>query len=806
MKKIILILIVIGIFSFLAEDSYAKDIPIEYRNNQPDISIKWNVDKRFPNTGPYLKETLSRSIYNDLNSQISKYKLPTNIGESVQIPLYLNVDNANYYYFSLRYDKSKLMYRPFWAGIRNNFQKIDFQKFKMDINQLSLKTQTNEDASDFELTLDKKYVYSERDLAWNPNKEQTTLTIRRVKKEQNTEKININFGSVYFYGEGYFTGPWGFWDGTYAYRLYEPGQWSTESYGTEYNQEEFRSNTPYYYYRTKPEGDINPFSITLEEDKTTAKLKNVDLYVGDDFDPNSVIESVQDADGNKIRAEDIDYYYIDEVKTKSLDTSKPGQHKVRVVVQNGQKQWVYSNTASVTVQNALTAEPAPQTTSLGIDTSKIDYSKFVKNVKLGDQVLSSDQYKIELINNLAIDTIGPKTAKIKVTLKSDTSKTVDVDVPYTVIWGNSVVFGSYARPAGRTSAAFTLYPENPPYIVASQGGTSDDNDPVHELFGTDQYYTFNLFSLKDKPSIQISESDSGNKFIKANGNDRKKDKLTEWGIRGINQRQPVNYGDVVRAWQVEPSKNWLYENEEPKLYNNNQQSVYYEITQSGYRPLHFNQLATKVGSVPIYSTNQYLNEHASEYVDLKGYSNISVKGFSQYPNTKISGAQKGKILVEEALASGKKVQYEYEVTINVESGSLTYTAPATLEFQGFTKSRSEQIIQRKDKGDIGLSIKDNRGADKQGGWKLTAQIKNKNDGIAPYLIYRDQNGNDNPLNNSSVIIYAQGKQNNATKPLEVNVSEKWTNSTGLLLKIPPKNNLTSQKYSTTITWNLVEGP
>ncbi|MFG5447670.1 hypothetical protein ACFJYX_13215, partial [Enterococcus faecalis] len=399
-----------------------------------------------------------------------------------------------------------------------------------------------------------------------------------------------------------------------------------------------------------------------------------------------------------------------------------------------------------------------------------------------------------------------KTAKIRVTLKSDTSKTVDVDVPYTVRWGNSVVFGSYARPAGRTSAAFTLYPENIPYIVASQGGTSDDNDPIHEIYGADQYYTFNWFNLSNKPYIQISESDSGNKFIKAKGIDLKKNKLDEWGIRGILQRQPVNYGDIVRAWQVEPSKNWLYENEEPKLYNNKQQSVYYEITQSGYRPLHFNQLATKVASVPIYSTNQYLNEHASEYVDLKGYSNISVKGFSQYPNTKISGAQKGKILVEEALASGKKVQYEYEVTINVESGSLTYTAPTILEFQEFTKSRSEQIIQRKDKGDIGLSIKDNRGADKQGGWKLTAQIKNENGGIAPYLIYRDQNGNDTPLNNSSAIIYAQGKQNNATKPLEVNVSGKWTNSTGLLLKIPPKNNLTSQKYSTTITWNLVEGP
>lgn len=796
--------VVYTVFFCFTVNTYASGAPIGEKDNQPDLKNMWNIDKRFLNSGSFLRNQVSKGIYKDLNTQLSEYKLPSKVGESIQVPLKINLENANYYYYSQTFDKSKLEDRDFWRGVRNNFQYTLLLKNKFDLRTINLKTENNSNASDFELTFDKKYIYAEKDIYGEVvNKETTFLTIKKVRDEQKLDKVIVSFDTVYFHGEGYFQGPWGFWDGTYSYRLFEPGQWTDASYGIEYPQEEFRADTPIYYYRTKPEGDIDPFSITLEEDKTKAKLKNVDLYVGDNFDPNSVIESVQDADGNKIRAEDIDYYYIDEVKTKSLDTSNSGQHKVRVVVQNGQKQWIYSNTATVTVKNALTAEPVPQTTSLGIDTSKIDYSKFVKNVKLGDQVLSSDQYKVELINSLAIDTIGTKNAKIRVTLKSDTSKTVDVDVPYTVRWGNSVVLGSYARPNGRTSAAFTLSPENPPYIVASQGGTSDDNDPVHELFGTDQYYTFNWFSLKDKPSIQISESDSGNKFIKANGKDRKKDKLKEWEI---NQRQPVNYGDIVRAWQVEPSKNWLYENEEPKLYNNNQQSVYYEITQSGYRPLHFNQLATKVGSVPIYSTNQYLNEHASEYVDLKGYSNISVKGFSQYPNTKISGAQKGKILVEEALASGKKVQYEYEVTINVESGSLTYTAPATLEFQGFTKSRSEQIIQRKDKGDIGLSIKDNRGADKQGGWKLTAQIKNKNDGIAPYLIYRDQNGNDNPLNNSSVIIYAQGKQNNATKPLEVNVSEKWTNSTGLLLKIPPKNNLTSQKYSTTITWNLVEGP
>ncbi|WP_258079135.1 bacterial Ig-like domain-containing protein [Enterococcus faecalis] len=332
------------------EGDNAKDVPIDYRNNQPDSSIKWNVDKRFPNSGPYLKKTLSQGIYDDLNSQISNYKLPANIGESVQIPLFLNVENSNYYYFFQMYDKSKLLHRTFWSGTSNNFQKIQLLKFKMDINQLSLKTHTNENASDFELTLDKKYVYSERDKDWNTDKEKTTLTIRRVKKEQNTEKININFDNVYFYGEGYFHGPWGFWDGTYAYRLFEPGQWEEESYGVEYNQEEFRSSTPLYYYRTKPEGDINPFFITLEEDKTKAELKDTELYVGQKWDLGSVFKNVVDKDGNPIKPEEVEKVFIDSKETRIIDTDKPGQYFVQIGVLNASNMWIYSRKCVVEVK------------------------------------------------------------------------------------------------------------------------------------------------------------------------------------------------------------------------------------------------------------------------------------------------------------------------------------------------------------------------------------------------------------------------------------------------------------------------
>lgn len=458
---------------------------------------------------------------------------------------------------------------------------------------------------------------------------------------------------------------------------------------------------------------------------------------------------------------------------------------------------------AVPEQDKLTAEPVSQTTTLGSDITKLDYSKFVTNVKLGDQSLSPDQYKVELINSFAIDIIGNKTTKIRVTLKSDTSKTAEVDVPVQVGWGNSVVYGSYDYGGnGRTSAAFTLYTGATPTIIASQG-QNDDNLTIHSSYPSKQYYTFNWFDLSNKQIFKMDESSNGDKYIKANGNELKKDKLKEWGTA---QNQAVNYGDIVRAWQTETGKNWLYENEQKQAYNDDKKSVYYEITTSGYRPLHFNQLIPKTGRIPIYSTNQYLDEHVTDYIDLKGYSSINVKGFVEYPDTTSSGDKRAKILVEETLTTGKKVQYEYEVTINVEPGTLTYTVPKTLTFKEFTKSKNEQIIERKYSGSLGLLIKDNRGSNSQGNWTLTANASSDSNSIAPYLIYRNENGNDSYLNGSAVPIYTQEKQISATEPLEVEVSSKWKSTDGILLKIPSKNNLESQEYSTTITWNLVEGP
>lgn len=183
-----------------------------------------------------------------------------------------------------------------------------------------------------------------------------------------------------------------------------------------------------------------------------------------------------------------------------------------------------------------------------------------------------------------------------------------------------------------------------------------------------------------------------------------------------------------------------------------------------------------------------------------------MKEFSEYPKTTASGKQTGKVIVEETLNSGKTVQYEYDVDINVEEGDLSLSVPKTLTFSNFKKSKNDQIITRQSSGNLGLVINDDRGENAQGNWTLTAQVSSPNDGIAPYLVYRNEQENDSYLNGPAVPIYTQVKQTNVSEPLEVEVSSLWTSNTGILLNVPSQNTLSNQSYSATITWNLVEGP
>lgn len=488
------------------------------------------------------------------------------------------------------------------------------------------------------------------------------------------------------------------------------------------------------------------------------------------------------------------------------DNSKAGNTtgtiQVREKLVNGNYVY-YDYEVSFTVKDDLkiTANPYKQTLNLGSDFSKVSPYDLVTDVKLGNQTLAKDDYTVSVQNTVSTDTVGDKTAKVLITYKKDQSKTLSLDVPVNVMWGNTIGSNNVIY-TGSTAFSLSLLTEDNPNIVATLGNGGQSESWINDYVASRTYITAKLY--KDS---QILNGVTNNPYITFEllGSDTSKTAMSKWN--SLSNKNTISYGnvlqyDVLTSWG---DNKWVMRDEVQKLESLGKQSIYYEITKEGYKTLHLNHLDTKNASIPIYSTEEYLDEHISDYIDLKGYPNISVKEFSQYPNTKASGQQKGKIIVEETLTTGKKVQYEYEVTFTIGDGTLTYSVPKTLTFKEFAKSKSEQVIQRMYSGDLGLKISDNRGEGKQGNWRLTAQVSQSEE-LSPYLIFRDDSLQDKYLNQGATEIYSQAKQSNPTEPLNVEVSGQWTKDTGILLKVPPKNNLSSKQYTSTITWNLVEGP
>ncbi|EOC9190088.1 hypothetical protein ACJB9C_002205 [Listeria monocytogenes] len=363
------------------------------------------------------------------------------------------------------------------------------------------------------------------------------------------------------------------------------------------------------------------------------------------------------------------------VEWSPIDTSTPGLKDVRINFKDNYSNFIggawnqlssETKIVNVMVEDAkLTAEPKNQELILGSKWEDIDPYDLVGNVKFGTQELDKEDYSVEITEKASLDIVGNRKAKVLVTYKKDTSKTLSIDVPVNILWGNSIVYGGddYGGD-GRATAAFTLNNGDSPSITAAQGGTRDDNLAIHSNFANKKYYTFNWFDFSNKQTLLMTEEQKGTSYIQANGNDLKKDKLKEWGV---NQKQAVNYGDVVRAWQVETGKNWLYENEQKNFYNKGNQSVYYEITKTGYKPLTFNQATINKRTISIDESDEGIDNKIAESIELP--TGVTAK-FVEYPNREKQGDAQGLIRVSQKIESGKTIEYDYIVPFEVINDRL----------------------------------------------------------------------------------------------------------------------------------------
>lgn len=311
----------------------------------------------------------------------------------------------------------------------------------------------------------------------------------------------------------------------------------------------------------------------------------------------------------------------------------------------------------VTPKLEVTAKPDSKVL-LGTDMNTVDFRQFL-DVEVDGEQLDDDKYEVEMISApIATDTVSVGRAQsIRVTVNG-TTLSQDASINIGVIWGDSVVFGGRDPMSSRTAAAFTLHHQgNLPFITASKGRRPllGSNLAINSDYYGRDYYSFSWYDVSQKDSVDLTNDSAGQKLA-AQGNDLEDDVLNRW------RTQTVNYGDVVRAWVADPTKNAVTENEQ---FVSNGGEVYYEITAAGYRALNINKLTTSSHTILQGTTESELDSRLAEFLDVSSIENINLDRFVQYPDTSVIGTTSGTIRVTETLSTGKTVSYDYEISFTV---------------------------------------------------------------------------------------------------------------------------------------------
>lgn len=351
-----------------------------------------------------------------------------------------------------------------------------------------------------------------------------------------------------------------------------------------------------------------------------------------------------------------------------------GEKKVRVKViekfDGDSKEIEEPITVSVERVQTITAEPNPQDLILGSDSSMWNKLDFVKLVSIDGKEVDKNGYVVDFVTVPETNTVHQSQVKLKLSDRWRT-KSIFIDVPVNIVWGESILYQTnYSIAIERSAAAFTLHTNSNPIITSAIGlsnGTNNDSR-VYAGYGIlpqNLYYTFNWFDLSNVPSYLMTEEAKGTKYVEANAQDSVGMKLDAWGK---NRQQTVHYGDVVRAWLAIPDWNWLYHDNQRALYNQGKNSVYYEITPTGYKPLKVNLASTKKQKISIGASDKEISNRIDQSIDLP--EGVTARFVKFPPRTKL-GDSYGVIRVSQKLSTGKTIEYEYSVPFEIVKDQMT---------------------------------------------------------------------------------------------------------------------------------------
>jgi LPXTG-motif cell wall-anchored protein len=241
-------------------------------------------------------------------------------------------------------------------------------------------------------------------------------------------------------------------------------------------------------------------------------------------------------------------------------------------------------------------EPAPElggTTAnkrlnLTEQSENIELNQLLSAVTVNGHAVAEDLYTVKQLTDFDTKTIGTRKVKLQIDL-NDGYATTEVDIPYEVKWGDSLVMKGLN---GATVGVYSFVKKNDQwYLSATQGDPDADlNNWVNNEFGRNDYYRIevdeeeNSLPIPSQPEVfEDSSVNTGNFVYSVTGN-----MTFGQAIAGFNNGQPlpISTGAIIKVYHAEPSKNnLLIQDDVVRDYTAGLNYAYYRVTDSGIEPI-----------------------------------------------------------------------------------------------------------------------------------------------------------------------------------------------------------------------------
>ncbi|MCI1919500.1 MAG: hypothetical protein LKJ12_05135, partial [Enterococcaceae bacterium] len=257
----------------------------------------------------------------------------------------------------------------------------------------------------------------------------------------------------------------------------------------------------------------------------------------------------------------------------------------------------------------------------------------------------------------------------------------------------------------------------------------------------------------------------------------------------------ANPGDILKAENVEGKIGYTINSAYHRIDElNDKLNVFFEITNSGYRLMHINQLTPKKIEVDWNDDHAKLDSLLTDTVDTGGNTGITVERFAQYPDTSKVGDTTAKVVVSEVLVTGHKAEFTYTVPVTVQEGELGFIKlPTSIDFGRIRLGGSDaKLFWQKDHDVV---VSNERGT--SDGWAVEVKLSSSKNSDFKNLIKWI-----NPADHTQNDLVTAERIYTSSNSGQTNITESW-NSQHVGLMVDYSTVKSVRNDEAVLEWNLV---